>query len=381
VKLLWTISNWKHTGPLEPSLDLAAAVAALGHDVQVAVGRPPTGRDAEAEACATDRGLALASTGATLSKHSAPLRDLRDARRLGHLIDAERFDAVVATQRSDHRLLLRAARGGSRPLVARLWFEDGTSPPDRRDALALRRSDLVFAFSETARRAVCTAGVEPDRVAQTGPPLDVATLRSRSASASDVRARYGIGRHVFLLGIVARLQLHRRFEMLWDAVAALKERGVAFHLLTVGRGTNQEQVGHRPVAERALADRVTFTGYLRGDAYVRALQAMQAQIFLVPGSDPTCRALREGMSLGVPSLATRRGMLPELVVHGATGLVIDESADALAAAMEQLAADPAASARYGRAARERADALFDARRVAATVIERIEHRLAGRAPA
>ena len=52
MKLLWTVSNWKRTGPLEPSLDLAAAMAARGHDVEVAVGRAPRRSDDEAAECA-----------------------------------------------------------------------------------------------------------------------------------------------------------------------------------------------------------------------------------------------------------------------------------------------------------------------------------------
>ncbi len=377
MKLLWTISNWKHTGPLEPSLDLARAVQDLGHEVQVAVGRAPAGCDPEAEVCAADRGLTLAQTGATLSKHSSPLRDLRDSRRLRHLSRAEGFDALVSTQRSDHRLLLRATRGQGPP-VARLWFEDGTAEPEKRDAVALRASDVVFAFSETARRCLEDAGIEGERIARTGPPLDIAALRARRSQDPGVRAANGIDDDVFLYGIVARLQLHRRFEILWDAVETLRARGVRFHLLVVGRGTNQEQVGHRPVSERGLGDVVTFTGYLRGDAYAHALGGFEGQIFLVPGSDPTCRALREGMSLGVPSIATRRGMLPEIVDDGETGLLFDETGSALADAMERLASDREAAARMGAAARAKADAQYDTTKVAARVIEALEQRVSSR---
>src|SRR5207248_5153713 len=32
VRILWALSNWKRTGPVEPSLDLAAALARRGHE-------------------------------------------------------------------------------------------------------------------------------------------------------------------------------------------------------------------------------------------------------------------------------------------------------------------------------------------------------------
>ncbi|MDA1195833.1 MAG: glycosyltransferase, partial [Planctomycetota bacterium] len=144
MKLLWTISNWKRTGPLEPSLDLAAACVAAGHDVHVAVGRAPDDRPDRADRCVIERGLKLAITGATLSKHSAPLRNWRDARRLAHWIEAERPGAIVATQRNDHVLALRAARGTP---VVRLWFGAAADALDPRDETALRHSAGVLAFS------------------------------------------------------------------------------------------------------------------------------------------------------------------------------------------------------------------------------------------
>ena len=40
MKILWALSNWKRTGPVEPSLDLAAAMSRRGHEVLVVTGRP-----------------------------------------------------------------------------------------------------------------------------------------------------------------------------------------------------------------------------------------------------------------------------------------------------------------------------------------------------
>jgi glycosyltransferase involved in cell wall biosynthesis len=379
VKLLWTISNWKQTGPLEPSLDLAAAVRAAGHEVDLLVGRPPPGSRAEAHDCARARGLTPLEVGATLSKHAAPLRDWRDARRLQRQVAAGAYDAVVTTQRNDHRLALRAARGRGLP-VTRLLFHDGRAPLERRDLAACVASDLVFVFTGAAREQLRAAGVAADRVVLTGPPLDLAALRQRVPAGEDARARYGVGPASFLFGIVARMQTHRRFEILWDAVAMLEGRGVPFHLLAIGRGTNADLVAREPVARRGLGDRVTFTGYLRGEAYAAAVAALQAQLFLVPGSDPTCRALREGMGLGVASIATRRGMLPDLVEDGVTGLLVDEDGAALAGAMEALARAPEETARMGEAARLRAEERFDAPRVAADVLAALRRAGAGAGP-
>jgi len=367
MKVLWAVSNWKHTGPLEPSLDLAAAFRDRGHEVAVAVGRPPVGDEPEAIQCVAARHLTLAETGARLDKHSAPWRDARDVRRLRRYLRRSAPDVLIATQRNDHRLLLRAVRKCGDLPVGRLWFGDGLAELDGRDVAACLESAAVFVFSEAARAQLQEAGVEEARIVLTGAPLDLAALRARVDPTADVRAELGIPEDRFLVGIVARMQLHRRFEILWEAVHLLKEEGLPLHVLTVGRGTNQEIVGHEPVREMGLGDHVTFAGYLRGSAYATTLAAFDAQVFLVPGSDPTCRALREGMALGVPSLAARKGMLSEIVEDGVTGRLFDDTAESLAAALRGFLEDPAAARAMGAAAREKAEDLYDTAHVAEDV--------------
>ena len=369
MKLLWTISNWKRTGPLEPSLDLAAAMGNGGHEVHVAVGRAPAGQPDRADVAAEARGLRLAATGATLAKHSAPLRNWRDVRRLRHWIARENPAAIVTTQRNDHVLALRAAAGVGVPVV-RLWFGDGLSEPDARDRKALVRGAGALVLCERAREQLAGFGLGPAALVQAAPPLDVEALRARAAGPADLRARAGVPADHLLVGIVARMQTHRRFEMLWDAVAAWKAAGVPASLVAIGRGTHEESVAREPVRRMGLGDVVHFTGYLRGEAYARAVASLEAQILLVPGSDPTCRALREGMALGVPSLATHRGMLPELVTDGVTGILVDETAASLAAAVTRMASEREQTRAMGVEARARADAAF-ATPVVARSLERL----------
>jgi starch synthase len=71
------------------------------------------------------------------------------------------------------------------------------------------------------------------------------------------------------------------------------------------------------------------------------------------------------MACGVPVVATRVGGIPEVVVHGRTGLLVDvppegftdgdpDVASALAASINELVADPARRTLMGEAGRERA---------------------------
>ena len=87
-----------------------------------------------------------------------------------------------------------------------------------------------------------------------------------------------------------------------------------------------------------------------------ALRSLNGFLFLVPGSDGTCRALREAMGLGLPIAATPRGMLPDLLsadpVHpelGPAGAIVDESSEAMAAELLRWIDQPEAARRLGAA--------------------------------
>ena len=51
-------------------------------------------------------------------------------------------------------------------------------------------------------------------------------------------------------------------------------------------------------------------------------------------------AIIEALSMGVPVIATPVGGVPEAVVHGQNGLLVERSAEALTEALTSLVADP-----------------------------------------
>ena len=368
LRILWTVGNWKRTGPVEPSLDLAHAVRTEEPGVRLLVGRAPRGvhlADTAAGAAAA-RDLPLQDSSARLHKHRAPLRHALDRWRLRRTLAALQPEVIVTTLLGDHRLLRRVTEG--RIPIVRLAFHGPDRSIHGEEFDLLRTAAGVVVFDEASAERLLRGGVDPQRLRHFHPPMGLPALRARAANPEATRAGMGINGKVPLLGIVARMQRHRRFELLWPALARVRDRGVPFHFAVIGRGTHAAEIVREPIQALGLQDQVHTLGYLRGEAYASALAALDAQVFLVPGSDPTCRALREGMALGVPSLAFRRGLLPTYVEHGVTGLLVNEEPDALAEGVATLAADPALRARMGAAARARADARFDASQVAEGVV-------------
>jgi glycosyltransferase involved in cell wall biosynthesis len=172
------------------------------------------------------------------------------------------------------------------------------------------------------------------------------------------------------------MQRHRRFDVLLEGVKRARVPGL--RVIVVGRGTNMNEVAVEPARRLGLESVVTFTGYL-GKDYLGTVSAFDALLFLVPGSDGTCRALREAMAMGKPVIGARRGMIPELVDDGRTGLVIDDAGENIARAIERLAASRDERVAMGKAGRAKAVASFDIRRQADAVIAAYEAALRRRA--
>jgi glycosyltransferase involved in cell wall biosynthesis len=111
-----------------------------------------------------------------------------------------------------------------------------------------------------------------------------------------------------------------------------------------------------------LADRVVFTGHLED---VRpALAALD--VFVHSGApEPFGLVNAEAMAAGKPVVAFGHGALPELVVHGETGILVSPGdEEALGQAVISLLRDPAQRNAMGAAGRARVEAHFTVQQMA-----------------
>ena len=359
VRVLHLFANHKVTGPAELALDTARAELERGIEASFLSSevKPTEHRDRWLQRLAREKGVPEpALQGVTLGKHYSPLRAFMDVRRLGEHLRREPPDVLHCHLPNDHLLGGWAARRAGRPIPLVRTLYDGEPPePGMRARLTLGRMCarvvcLSSRVAEALRERAPSYGLEPERVVHLPPPIDV----RRFDPGRGVRPRrdeLGLPEGAFALGIVARMQTHRRYELLLEAIQRARRRVPALHLVVIGRGTNQDAVARQPVVEMGLAECVHFAGYVAGEDYVGTLAALDAKVFLVPGSDGTCRAVREALAMGLPVLTTRRGMLPELVRDQEDGLLFEETPQALAEAIEALALDPARRSRLSGAAR------------------------------
>ena len=295
-------------------------------------------------------------------------RDGGDVRRLRALVNRRRFEVLHTWHTRDHVLALRAAAGPRRAGLTRIVrsYARADRIPDRpwNRWLFGRATDGLLCVSPGA--AARNAGLRRGRaLAGVFGAVDLDRFRPHAPQAS-VRKGLGLRPEHRVVGIAARAQRHRRFDLLLEAAARLVRREPDARLLIVGRGSHIEELAVAPAERLGIRERVIFAGY-RSEDYADVLRSIDVFTFLVPGSDGGCRALVEAAACGIPAVTTRRGALPEIVVDGQTGLVVAEEADALCAAWCRLLADTALCDDMGATARRRAERHFSRDRVSAEV--------------
>ncbi len=363
MKILHLFSNWKWTGPAEPALNLAAAQRKAGHEVTMAPGDPGE-QEAHFLKQIEERGVRLLR-GMTLDKHINFLKNRRDIRFLADYLKSNPVDLIHTHLNNDH-LIAGRARDRAKlktPIVRSSYDFEGMEPGIRSRYLLKHHTDFLVLPCKTAGLRVASHFRFPlDKMSVIEPGVDTARFDAQR-SVPDKREQFQIDRDALLVGIVARVQRKRRFDVFLDAIVKVKEKIPNFHAIIIGGGTHIEEVAKEPAKKMGLENTVHFSGIQRGDDYVGLLKALDLKVFLFPGSEGSCRAIREAMSMGLPVIGARRGMIPEIVEDGRSGLIIEDTAANLAAAILDLAKNPEKRRRFGRTGAELARKRFPLDRV------------------
>lgn len=282
---------------------------------------------------------------------------LRAGRRIRALASEGRID-VLHLQVSERASFLRKGyllRLGRRLGLRTVLHHHGAdlvtsweaSPKPFRDWMraTVRGADMnVVLGSETGRWLSATMGLPedrwcviynglPDLPAAPAPPPSDPDAPFRPLLLAVLSDRKGVGEYL-------------------RALAALKARGVGFAATVAGGGPDYD----RFVAmgrDLGLADDVDFPGWVDPEDVPGYLERHDA--YVLPSH-------REGLPIGIleairqarPVIATTVGAIPEALPDGpGVRLVAPGDVDALTQALARLAADPAARAAEGAAARER----------------------------
>jgi glycosyltransferase involved in cell wall biosynthesis len=156
---------------------------------------------------------------------------------------------------------------------------------------------------------------------------------------------------------IARLVPKKGLEILIDAAVGLARSPRSFRVRILGAGPLRADLEAR-VRALGVADRVRFEGAVSRAEVARTLAG--ATLFALPCTvvgagchDGLPVAILEAMAAGLPVVATPVGGIPEAIVSGKNGkLVQSEDSQALQVALAELLDDHALRARLGAAARQ-----------------------------
>jgi glycosyltransferase involved in cell wall biosynthesis len=256
--------------------------------------------------------------------------------------------------RAEHVAPLASAHGwtGQSPRERWLYY------PAERWILA-KFPRVIAVSSEIADRLV-GAGARRDRVTVVLNGIDAAAFHRDPARVGPARASLGVSPSTQVVGSVGRLEQQKRFDLLIEAAARLRQQQRDVTVAIVGDGSLAEPLRARARA-LGIADACVFAGHRTDIAHVLHGFDLFVQSSEYEGT-PNC--VLEAMAVGVPLVATTVGGTAELVEDHVHGLLVrPHDTPALAAAIAAALDDPQASAARASAARLRIEEelSFDAR--------------------
>lgn len=182
--------------------------------------------------------------------------------------------------------------------------------------------------------------------------MDVEPFLNPPRSPADVRAEYNIGDEDIVIGKIARLFNLKGHQYVIAAAKAVVAANPNVKFMFVGDGILREQYDSE-IAAAGLTGHFIFTGLVDP---IRIPELINAMDIVVHTSvwEGLARVLPQGLISGKPVVSYDVDGAREVVITGETGYLLPpRCVEELAAALIELAADPALRTRLGSAGRDR----------------------------
>jgi len=226
--------------------------------------------------------------------------------------------------------------------------------------LVLHGSDKLVAVSQAVKEMLLERGVQFSKVAvvYNGIPLENWIL---DETALNLRERWKCGKDEIAIGFIGSIEPHKGLATLVEAVSIIQSQTLPLKLIVIGdvprrASTEYFESIRLKVKQLGLAKQVIFAGF-QADVtpWIKALD-----IVVIPSLEESFgRVAVEAMMACKPVIATSVGALPEIILNGQTGLLVEPgSPESLASAISKLAASPSLREELGFAGRRRAMSMF-----------------------
>ena len=207
-----------------------------------------------------------------------------------------------------------------------------------------RQVDLFIAASRAIRDILEHDGIPPHQIVVVHDGIDVAKIGR--LPAVDLHAELWLPHKVPVLVNVGALVAHKGQKHLIDAMPLVLRAVPDAHLVIFGEGELRAAL-ERQIKEHRLEKHVLLPGF-RADV----LQLMKtADLFVMSSvTEGLGSTVLDAMAMRLPVVATKAGGIPEAVLHGQTGLLVETAEPReMAGAIVRLLKDPALRKRLGDA--------------------------------
>ena len=318
-----------------------------------------------------------------LGREISPLDDLVSLAHMVKLVRDLRPDIVHTHMAKAGTVGRLAAKLCGVPLVVHTYhghvFHSYFSPAKTRIFLTIERAlglatNRIIVVGDGQRDEIASYGVAPLRKLTTirlGLELD--QFLQAESHRGELRRELGIDADTPLVGIVGRLVPIKAPEVLLQAAINVRNSLPTVQFLVVGDGERRQEL-ETLVDHLGLRGSVRFLGWRRDLVRVYADLDVVALSSLNEGSPVV---LIEALASARPVVATAVGGVPEVVVHGETGLTVPVSdVAALGGAVLTLLRDRPLANRLGKAGRRHVYPRYDSSRLVEDVRQLYLHELA-----
>lgn len=191
-------------------------------------------------------------------------------------------------------------------------------------------TDKIIATSEMAKENLIKQGLDGDLIETVLNGVDGFNEIS-DKEKNELKEKYGIKNDEIVVGYLARVEELKGHKYLIEAAKMINDKmnqestelnNKKFKILIMGSGSYEEEA-KALVKELGLEEMVIFTGFIKDVQGV--LNIVDIQINASYLSETTNLSLLEGMSLGIPTVATKCGGTPKMITDWENGLLVNKA--------------------------------------------------------
>ncbi len=308
MKILYIYSDWKWTGPSQPIVELCNFMSGKA-EIFLLMSTPKYPESRFVAHVRTDRIHLMQG----LQKRGGIGSLMKNRRLIKRIIRQVKPDVIHFFRERDMITL-----PGNSENFTKVFSHLKDAYPGKLKRALWKTANVITVFQKKLHDELFR---ELRNVVYIKPWLD---LQQIPAKRKNIRSAFGLSAEDFVVGLVMRVQPHRRFDLVIETAKLIKKSQERIKFLLFGKGPHVQRLVTEPMKRYGLADVIVPGGY-RKDDYWDAVNSFDIMFYTVAGSDGTARALRQCQAMGKPVICLHDDFMQEIVQEGVNGFIVHDN--------------------------------------------------------